>query len=404
MVARVTGAPAIQEPRAGAAGGPSVDLRSTQVAVQNIRERFRLLEAALNNLVVPDASTTSSSTSSGTAGGPPGAIQYADVGGGLAGSLALVWSATNQELTITGDTYFYGDLYQNGSLLTFVTGIYADGVEHIGLVNLVAGSGITIAALTGNVIEISSAASAGVNSLNSLQGNITLQGDGSVTVTVLTGNVIELSASASAGVSSLNLLTGAVTIQGGSNVTIDILSGNIIEISASGGGGGGITSVSAGLGITVTPLTGNAVEVAANLVAGSNITLTPLTGNVIEISASGSGGGVTSLNTLTGPITIQGDGTVTVTELTGNVIELSAAGGGGVSSLNYLTGSVTIRGEGGVEVGYGTGNVIELRATLFTRSASAPTGAIPGDRWVEDDTGIMFTYYYDGATYQWVEF
>lgn len=595
MVTRVTGAPAIQEPRAGVAGGPTIDLRSTQVAIQNIRERFRRLEAALNTLVVPEEATTSSS-SSGNAGGPPGAIQYTDAGGGFAGSLSLTWSATNQELTVVGDTYFYGDLYQNGSLLTFVTGIYADGVEHVGLVNLVAGSGITLAALTGNVIEISSAASAGVNSLNSLQGNITLQAGSGVSIVTLTGNVIEVSASASAGVSSLNTLTGAVTIQGDSSVSVTILTGNVIQLSATGGSS---TSISAGLGITVTPLTGSAVEVAANLVAGANITLTPLTGNVLEVGLSGNievleaivgdpgteasgisisgvtfestfkvsdiagtnyaqtilhrhsttleplivgarsnsdtsshadvvagqnlftiyavgwaglsyklagsirlaadtgtvsetslpgkvviattpdgavfpvdrleideagvatfagyivapaattsipsirlphgaapssptngdlwtttaglyvringstvgplgtgggGGGVSSLNTLTGPVTIQGDGTVGVTILSGNVIELSASASSGVTSLNYLTGPVTIRGEGGITVGFGTGNVIELRATIFSRGSAPPDGALPGDRWVQDDTGILFTYYDDGDTSQWVDF
>jgi hypothetical protein len=441
MVTRVTGAPAIQEPRAGIGGGP--DLRSTQVAVQNIRERFRLLELALNNLVVPEEAASSSSTSSGNAGGPPGAIQYTDAGGGFAGSMSLTWSATNQELTIIGDTYFNGNLYQNGSLLTFVTGIYADGVDHVGLVNLVAGSGITIDALTGNVIQISSAASAGVNSVNSLQGNITLQAGSGVSIVTLTGNVIEVSASASAGVSSLNLLTGPVTIQGGSNVTVTLLTGGVIEIAASGSGGGGISSVSAGSGISVTPLTGNAVQVAANLVAGANITLTPLTGNAIEISSSasggvsslnamvgavtlqagsnvtitpltgnvieisasgGGGGGVTSLNTLTGPVTIQGDGTVGVTLLSGNVIELSAASSSGVTSLNYLTGPVTIRGEGGITVGFGTGNVIELRGTIFTTGTTPPGNPLPGDRWVQNETGIMFTYYDDGDTSQWVDF
>lgn len=480
MVTRVTGAPAIQEPRAGAPGGPSADLRSLQVAVQNIRERFRIIELAFNDLVVPDSTGTTSTSQQGNAAGPPGALQYTDVGGGFAGSLSLVWSPTNQQLSITGDTYFYGDLYQNGDLLTFVQGIEADSMLLTGIVALQAGSGVTISVLTGNVIEItagaaagvnslngmggditlqagsgvtitpltggviqiSSSASAGVNSLNLLAGDITIQGDGSVTVTVLTGNVIELSASASAGVASLNALTGTVTLQGaggttvtvltgnvieisssasggvsslnslagavtlqaGANVTITELTGNVIEISATGGGGGGVSAVVAGLGIAVTGLTADAVEVATNLVAGTNITLTPLTGGALEISSSGSGGGVTSLNALTGPVTIQGDGTIYVTELTGNVIQLSSSGGGGVSSLNYLTGQVTIVSNGGIDVGFGTGNVIELRGSMFSHGAAPPDGSIPGDRWVQDTTGILFTYYDDGNTEQWVDF
>lgn len=388
MVTRVTGAPAIQEPRAGAIGGPSVDLRSTQVAIQNIRERFRILEAALNNLIVPDSATTSSTTSSAVAGGPPGAIQYTDVGGGLAGSLSLTWSPTNQELTIVGDTYFYGDLYQNGSLLTFVSGIYADGVIHYGLVALQAGAGVTISALTGNVIEISAGAAAGVNSLNSLQGDITLQAGAGMTVTVLTGNVIELTASAAAGVTSLNTLTGPVTLEGDGTVTVTLLSGNVLQLSASAAAG--VSSL-------------NSMTGPVTLQAGTNVTITPLTGNVIEISATGTGGGVTSLNTLTGPVTIQGDGTVGVTILSGNVIELSAMAGSGVTSLNYLTGPVTIVGQG-ITVGYGTGNVIEIRGTLFTRASSPPTGALPGDRYVNETNGVLYTWYDDGNSAQWVNF
>lgn len=389
MVTRVTGAPAIQEPRAGAAGGPSVDLRSTQVAIQNIRERFRLLEAALNNLIVPEESAaTSTTTSSSRAAGPPGAIQFTDAGGGLAGSLSLTWSATNQELTVVGDTYFNGNLYQNGSLLTFVTGIYADGVIHTGLTALQAGAGVTISALTGNVIEISAGAAAGVNSLNALQGDITLQAGAGMTITVLTGNVIELTASAAAGVTSLNALTGPVTLEGDGTVTVTLMSGNVLQLSASAAAG--VSSL-------------NAMTGPVTLQAGTNVTITPLTGNVIEISATGTGGGVTSLNTLTGPVTIQGDGTIGVTILSGNVIELSSFAGGGVTSLNYLTGPVTLRGEG-ILVGYGTGNVIEIRGTLFTRASSPPTGAVPGDRYVNDTNGVLYTWYDDGNSAQWVNF
>lgn len=352
MVTRVTGAPAIQEPRAGIAGGPTVDLRSTQVAIQNIRERFRRLELALNTLVVPEeaAASSSSQSSTGNAAGPPGAIQYTNSDGGFAGSINLTWDNNNQELEVVGDAYFTGDIYQNGTLLTFVTGIYADGVEHTGLVNLVAGSGITIAAITGNSIEISTSASAGVQTVNALFGDITLNAGLGVTISVLTGNVIEIAAPAAAGVASLNTLTGPVLLQ-----------------------------------------------------AGSNVTITPLTGNILEISASGSGGGVTSLNTLTGPVTIQGDGTVNVTLLSGNVIELSSSAASGVSSLNYLTGMVTLVGTG-IQVGYGTGNVIELRGTLFTRASSPPTGAIPGDRYVNELTGVLYTWYDDGNSAQWVNF
>jgi len=40
----------------------------------------------------------------------------------------------------------------------------------------------------------------------------------------------------------------------------------------------------------------------------------------------------------------------------------------------------------------------------FSHSASPPVSPNEGDRWVDEDTGIQYTYYNDGNTSQWVEF
>lgn len=40
----------------------------------------------------------------------------------------------------------------------------------------------------------------------------------------------------------------------------------------------------------------------------------------------------------------------------------------------------------------------------YTFSSSAPVGPTPGDRWVDSDTGILYTFVDDGSSTQWVEF
>ena len=39
----------------------------------------------------------------------------------------------------------------------------------------------------------------------------------------------------------------------------------------------------------------------------------------------------------------------------------------------------------------------------FTASSSAPADPRPGQRWVDLDTGICYTYLFDGTSSQWVE-
>jgi len=59
--------------------------------------------------------------------------------------------------------------------------------------------------------------------------------------------------------------------------------------SGGGGGSGGITQITAGLGIA-TNTVGGSTNVATSLTAGNNITLTNTSGNVLQISANGSTG------------------------------------------------------------------------------------------------------------------
>ncbi len=43
-------------------------------------------------------------------------------------------------------------------------------------------------------------------------------------------------------------------------------------------------------------------------------------------------------------------------------------------------------------------------AVTFTSSATAPTSPIVGDTWLDTTSGILYRYFYDGDTNQWVQF
>ena len=85
----------------------------------------------------------------------------------------------------------------------------------------------------------------------------------------------------SAGVSSLNTLTGEVTLEGGSNVSITA-DGQALRIDATGGDGtGGITTINAGTGIAVSDTDGPVTEIslAAEQITDTQILDNSLTAN-----------------------------------------------------------------------------------------------------------------------------
>lgn len=107
----------------------------------------------------------------------------------------------------------------------------------------------------------------------------------------------------------------------------------------------------------------------------------------------GGGGAVDSVNGQTG------------------VVLLDAVDVGAVPGVEYVPGLasgidgdeilVGLKGSGYYSM---TARQIAALAGTFTAASSAPTTPRPGDRWVDLDTGIEYTYFYDGNSYQWVEF
>jgi len=113
----------------------------------------------------------------------------------------------------------------------------------------------------------------------------------------------------------------------------------------------------------------------------------------------------------TGPTTANVVTTVTanVTSNTASTSTTSGAltvgGGVGVAGNIYVGGQLVTTG--GVFWANGTafssGGVGGGGSGSFYFSDTTPTGAAAGDRWFDTTIGVMFTYTYDGTSYQWVE-
>lgn len=155
-----------------------------------------------------------------------------------------------------------------------------------------------------------------------------------ISATSLTINGVPYTAGAAAGVDSINSLSGAITLTAGTNISL-YTSGNSIVIGVSGSTGG---SSSGG----VTTL--NSLSGAITLTAGANISLYT-SGNSIVIGVSGStgggsSGGVTSLNTLSGVLTLSAGTNISLFTSGSNIIvrsTISGTYGGVILSSNIVT-------------------------------------------------------------------
>ena len=138
-----------------------------------------------------------------------------------------------------------------------------------------------------------------------------------------------------AGVSSLNTLTGGLTLAVTSPVTLST-TGNTITVGCPGcgGSGGAVTSV-------------NTFTGAVQVTATTPIVVTNTGPETINVSCptcgTGPSGGVSSLNTFTGGVTISGSGLVSVTNLSGN-ISINCCSGGFVSSVTGTANEVYVNG------------------------------------------------------------
>jgi hypothetical protein len=88
-------------------------------------------------------------------------------------------------------------------------------------------------------------------------------------------------------------------------------------------------------------------------------------------------------------------GNVTTGTWSGNIVSTNYGGTG----LNYIGSANQV-----LEVDP-TGTFLKFgNVTMFTESITAPVNPNPGDRWLNSTTGILFTWYADDDSTQWVEF
>jgi len=169
--------------------------------------------------------------------------------------------------------------------------------------------------------------------------------------------------SGSAGVSSLNTLTGALSLAAGSNITITPSGGNTLTIAATGGAGG-VTSL-------------NSLTGALTLVAGSNVTITPSGSNITIAATSGGGTNASVQNTPADPA-----GTTSASFVHagfGGTTTITPSNTGKIHFIASFEMKGTAVGNLNAQLRYGTGtaptNGTAATGTLVGRSTSAISSA-----------------------------
>jgi hypothetical protein len=146
-----------------------------------------------------------------------------------------------------------------------------------------------------------------------------------ISASSLTINGVPYNGGVAAGVASVNSLCGTITLTAGTNISL-YTSGNSIVIGVSGstGGSSGVTTL-------------NTLSGAVTLIAGTSISLYRTGNNIVIGVSGGSTGGVTTLNTLSGALTL----------VAGSNISLSSTGSGNIrieTGYPGVYGGVTLSG------------------------------------------------------------
>ena len=170
----------------------------------------------------------------------------------------------------------------------------------------------------------------------------------------------------------------------------------------------GITSVN------VTATTVRSTSIYGNQIYDSNarVLTTATLGSYGVISIQGTTNQI-SASAGAGSVTLSLANTVSVAVLTATNSIYAPAGqvfSGGLPCLTAATvpsagvGTITGSANQVLEVDP-TGTFLKFgNVTMFTESVTAPSNPNPGDRWLNSTTGILFTWYADDDSTQWVEF
>lgn len=222
-------------------------------------------------------------------------------------------------------------------------------------------------AMTAKVAE-SVAPNAAVTSLNSLTGDVIIEGTGNANVTK-TGNkiTIDVTGGVASGVTNVNGQQGALTFQGGGGTTVSNV-GNVFTISSSGGGGGtgiqGVQSTDGSLAITnangptatiniaTSGVKTNSIEdgaVTSAKIANGTIATTDIADDAITSEKIGNNQ-VTGLQILGNCVNTvhMADNAITTPKIANNAVTLGKINTTGAANGNVLTynGSALVWGAG----------------------------------------------------------
>jgi hypothetical protein len=199
----------------------------------------------------------------------PGANPCSGGGGGTAGVTQL----NNFTGSITIDSSDDSIVVSNqGGLINLTTTGTTNTVQTINGIsgNLqLTGTGLTTVSNVLDQFTINTTIPDNVNSLNGLQGVVSI-GAGTGMEVVPSGNTLVLNSTVTAGVETLNTLSGGLSLVGGTNVTITP-GINTITISATAGAGG-VSSVN-GIDGAVNIISGNPMIRIDNDIVNRNVTL-----------------------------------------------------------------------------------------------------------------------------------
>ena len=270
-------------------------------------------------------------------------------------TIAPIPATSNVDLSVPAIAVIEGDIATLQADVVAINGEIATLQGEVGVIQgQIIGIDAELTTLTGGLAAVTTAVgvieSSYVTQVSGCKGSVQLAGTGGITISPNTGTgVITIDGSgASAGVSSINTQTGAVTLTSGNTNTLSVGSsgaGNIqlnVPVGAGGvttfNGNSGSIILSAGTGIDIQPISGPNPSIfgvansgvssittngaspttgIVNLVNGTGITLTP-SGQNITIASTGSSG-VTSLNSLTGALNVVAGSGISVTPSGSNI-------------------------------------------------------------------------------------
>lgn len=241
---------------------------------------------------------------------------------------------------MTGYTNAFSPICQVGTVAAGVSSVNSAA----GSITLAGGTNISIAQSPAGTFTINSTGSAGgVTSVNTLQGALTFSVANGITLTPTSSTNLQIGTTLTQGVASLNGLNGVLTLTAGTGISLTSTSGTNITIANTGGGGGsGVTSVGmtvpSWLSVSGSPITTTGTLAITSASAAANLVLATPNGSSGVLSARALV--PTDIPTLAYLTGLSGDVTASAGGVGGVVAANVVSVGGGATFASQITGPI----------------------------------------------------------------